>query len=103
LYVIEDWSWYHWPAFQETFAGQVPLTRLVTELIEAVGTGSDVIADVSVHQGFAAVRRGPGPVPTPFRLTEGIFRGASAPASLRQIVRDLGREVGRRLRRRSIR
>lgn len=102
LYVIEDWSWYHWPAFQQTFAGQVPLTRLVTELIEAGGTGSDVIADVSVHQGFAAVRRGPDPVPTPFRLTQGIFRGAAAPVSLRQVVRDLGREVGRRLRRRSI-
>ena len=103
LYIIEDWAWYHWPAYQGMFAGQVPLTRLVTELIEAVGTGSDVIADVRVYQDFAAVRRGPAPIPTPFRLTERIFRGPPAPLPLRQAVRDLGREVGIRLRRGSIR
>jgi methyltransferase family protein len=102
LYIIEDWAWHHWPALQEAFAGRVPLTRLVTELIEAVGTGRGMIADVSVCQGFAAVRRGPAPIPTPFRLTEAISRGAPAPMSLRQTLRDLGREVGARLRRRSL-
>ena len=103
LYIIEDWAWYHWPKWQETFAGHVPLTRLVTELIEAVGTGQGVIADVSVYQGFAAVRRGPAAIPTAFRLREAISRGAPAPISLRQTVRDLGREVGARVRRRSVR
>ncbi len=102
LYIIEDWAWHHWPTSQRAFGGQVPLTRLVTELIESVGTGLDIIADVSVYQGFAAVRRGPAPISTmPFRLTDTIFRGAPAPVSLRQTMRDLGREVAARVRRRS--
>jgi len=100
LYIIEDWAWHHWPELQEAFTGQIPLTRLVTELVEAVGTGRGMIADVSVHQGFAAVRRGPVPNPMPFGLAEAISRGAPAPLSLRQTVRDLGREVTTRLRRR---
>lgn len=102
LYIIEDWAWHHWPTLQGVFAGHVPLTRLVTELIEAVGTGRGIIADVSVYQGFAAVRRGPAPILTPFRLAEAIFRGAPAPISLRQTLRDVGREIGARLRRRSL-
>lgn len=102
LYIIEDWAWHHWPTLQRAFGGQVPLTSLVTELIEAVGTGKDVIADVSVYQGFAAVRRGPAPISTTsFRLSDTIFRGTPAPLSLRRTMRDLGREVAARLRRRS--
>lgn len=103
LYIIEDWAWHHWPTMQGAFAGHVPLTRLVTELIEAVGTGQGVIADVSVYQGFVAVRRGPVPGPTPFRLTEAISRGAPPSMSLRQTVRDVGREVRARLTRRFVR
>ncbi len=103
LYIIEDWAWHHWPALQGAFAGRVPLTRLVTELIEAVGTGQDVIADVSVYQGFTAVRRGPAPIPgASFRLADTIFRGAPTPMSIRRALRDLGGEVAARLRRRSI-
>ncbi len=103
LYIIEDWAWHHWPALQQAFGGQMPLTRLVTEIAEAVGTGCGFIADVSVHQGFAAVRRGPAPTPSPFRLDDAIFRGAPGPTSLRRTVRALGREIGARLRRGSVR
>jgi SAM-dependent methyltransferase len=103
LYIIEDWAWHHWPELQGAFGGRTPLTRLVTELIEAVGTGRDVIADVSVYQGFVAVRRGPGAIPTtPFRLSHEIFRGVPVPMSLRQTLRDLRREVAARLRRGSL-
>jgi SAM-dependent methyltransferase len=56
LYIVEDWAWHHWPALRGAFSCNVPLTRLVTELIETVGTGRGVIADVSVYQGFVAVR-----------------------------------------------
>ena len=62
IYIIEDWAWGHWREFHEPthpWARETPPTKLVTELIEAVGTSNKIVAQVSVHTGFIAVERGP--------------------------------------------
>jgi hypothetical protein len=98
FYIIEDWAWAHWPSLHAAFAGLVPLTRLVTECIEATGTGHEQsgIAGVTVAQGFAVIERGPAPLPSGWTLDEAIIRPPAAPVSLRALVRTLGREVWRR-------
>jgi hypothetical protein len=59
LYIIEDWAWFHWRGIEESFRGQVPLTRLVFDLIEALGSNShQLILSIHLCSGFAAVRRG---------------------------------------------
>ena len=63
MYVIEDWAWSHWPEFQSAsheWAGEPPLTRLVFDLVEAAGTSRDLIASITIYQGFVAVERGLG-------------------------------------------
>ncbi len=62
FYVIEDWAWHHWPDFaapDHPWSRQLPLTRLVRELIEAAGTSYDLVASVTVYSGFTVVERGP--------------------------------------------
>ena len=62
LYVIEDWAWSHWEEFQAPthyWADETPLTRLVSELVEAAGTSAGVVASIAIYQGFAVVERGP--------------------------------------------
>lgn len=59
LYIIEDWNWAHTAPFQlETsiWRDQTALTRLVFELVEAVGS-SPFISNVHIYNGFAAVER----------------------------------------------
>ena len=61
LYLIEDWAWGHWKEFQSPdhpWAAETELTRLITELVEATGSSSALIASLSVLQGFAVVERG---------------------------------------------
>lgn len=61
LYIIEDWAWYHWAAHHDDlhFDGKRPLTQLVFELTEAVGsTGGSAFASVHVKSGLVAVERG---------------------------------------------
>lgn len=61
FYIIEDWAWAHWPAFhspQEGWIHQVPLTKLVHELTEAAGTSRQLIASLTVFEGFVAIERG---------------------------------------------
>ena len=70
----------------------------VVECGEAVGTDPGVIADVSVYEGFAAIRRGPAPAPPGWRLQRAISRGAYAAVSLRQLARQTGKELKRRWR-----
>jgi SAM-dependent methyltransferase len=92
LYIIEDWAWHHWPSFQSVFAGQIPLTRLVTELAEAVGS-SGLVMGLAVYQGFVAVRRGPGACPEPFTLDAVISRGPEGGRSLRRMLSELAKEL----------
>ncbi len=58
-YILEDWAWSHWRGLEENFAGHQPLTRLVFDLIEALGSTSHrLIIDMHVSNGFVAIRRG---------------------------------------------
>lgn len=57
LYVIEDWNWAHWPA--HFGLGPVPLTRLVFDLVEALGTSSGAVSRIEVLPGLVVVERGP--------------------------------------------
>ncbi len=73
LYLIEDWSWSHcgWAqAPDDGYAGDTPLTNLIVELLEAVGSFEKfmpggalsslrtVMASLSVLPAFAIVERG---------------------------------------------
>ncbi|MBN2319617.1 MAG: class I SAM-dependent methyltransferase [Acidobacteria bacterium] len=79
IYIIEDWAWAHWKSHHDInhpFSREIPLTRLIVELAEAVGTDSGIISDLSVHQGFTVVERAPGGniVPGEFHLDDFIAR-----------------------------
>lgn len=61
LYIIEDWAWDHWADFSSPnhpWAKEERLTRLVIELIEAAGTSTELISNITVYQGFIVVERG---------------------------------------------
>lgn len=63
LYIIEDWAWAHWPDQWPVFSGEAtPLTQIVFDLVEAVGTSRDWISRVTVFQGFTVIERGPAAV-----------------------------------------
>ena len=79
VYIIEDWAWAHWKEYQapdHPWASEKPLTLLIDELIEAVGTSNELIRSVEVYQGFAIIERGQLPVSelTDFRLEDHIIR-----------------------------
>jgi hypothetical protein len=62
IYIIEDWAWGHWPEFirsDHPWANEIPPTKLVTELIEATGTSTDLISSLTVYEGFVVIERGP--------------------------------------------
>jgi len=109
VYLIEDWAWYHWPAYQvppSPFAGAIPLTRLACELVEAVGSArSDgLVRCLGVRQGFLAIERGPAPATGPFSLDDVISRGPGRfPQSLRRLLGDLAWEIKARVRAGSLR
>ncbi|PSJ17747.1 class I SAM-dependent methyltransferase [Nitrosomonas supralitoralis] len=81
LYIIEDWAWGHWRDFvaPREWAGKKPLTQLVTELTESVGSWTNIISDIAIYQGFIAVERGSRIIdnPSSFRLEEHIYRRPS--------------------------
>ena len=65
IYIIEDWAWGHWPSFQAAdhpWKDEIPLTRLITELVEIVGGSNALVRSVDVCQGFVAVTRGAAPI-----------------------------------------
>jgi SAM-dependent methyltransferase len=57
-FVIEDWWWAHSSALEVFFPGQVPLTRLVFELVLALAAVPGLIEDVNVESGAVTVIRG---------------------------------------------
>jgi 2-polyprenyl-3-methyl-5-hydroxy-6-metoxy-1,4-benzoquinol methylase/MoaA/NifB/PqqE/SkfB family radical SAM enzyme len=65
MYIIEDWAWGHWLSFQAAdhpWKDEIPLTRLITELVEIVGGSDALVRSVDVRQGFVAVTRGAAPI-----------------------------------------
>lgn len=58
FYVIEDWAWWHWKGLENYYADQIPLTRLVTEIVEAAGTSANLIKNITIYQSITVVERG---------------------------------------------
>jgi hypothetical protein len=66
LYIIEDWAWCYWPEFRDPnhpWASEIPLARLIFELLAATGSSQgssldSLISNISVFQGFTVVERG---------------------------------------------
>lgn len=66
LYVIEDWYWAHTPVGVEPLEGlwsdQVPLTKLLFELVIAVPSVPGLIAEISVLHKAVVLQRGPAEI-----------------------------------------
>jgi len=74
VYVIEDWSWAHSELRSKNQGGmwpdEIPLTRLVFELVLTMPVVPGVIADLSVHTRSVEVTRGEAEVdPRDFEIS----------------------------------
>jgi predicted O-methyltransferase YrrM len=60
-YIIEDWSWPHRETVPSNpgYQGVVPLSAFVLELALVSACAPEVVADVTLLQGWALVHRGP--------------------------------------------
>jgi len=87
LYIIEDWSWAHWPGdYWQTqrggayFRDKEPLTNLLIELILLCGSSPQLVSSVRVETVLFYVERGPGVLEPGFELSDHYFsRGERAP------------------------
>lgn len=102
LYIIEDWAWGHWPEFvapDHPWAGETPPTQLVVKLIEAAGTSTQLIANVTVYEGFVSVERGPQTIddPSGFSLESHIVRRPPPGLLAHRIVKGKAIRLAKRL------
>ena len=77
LYIIEDWAWFHWRGIEAEWRNEVPLTRLIQEIVEATGAGNGhLIQEIDLRSGFAVIQRGPMDLGdgADFRLEKHIYR-----------------------------
>ena len=58
LYLIEDWDWTRVDKVAEMWADRTPLTKLIEDLVIALGSGSGLISQVVIEPELARVRRG---------------------------------------------
>jgi cephalosporin hydroxylase len=58
FYIIEDWAWWHFPKYNNSFIGKKPLTDFVTDLIKLKGSSEDIINHFYVDQNFIAIQKG---------------------------------------------
>ncbi len=61
LYVIEDWPWALRKEFQgpdHIWAKEIPLTKLIIELVQAEGSTSQLISRMSIESEFVVIERG---------------------------------------------
>jgi cephalosporin hydroxylase len=74
LYIIEDWSWAHipvaLPVIIERFSGRPPLSNLIIEIILASVSLPEVVADLTINNFCAMVRRGPQRPPADFDISQ---------------------------------
>ncbi len=85
LYIIEDWSWSHWASYQDPqheWAHEIAPTQWALEMVEATGSGLQLITSVTVYQGFVAIERGPATTVelADFKLERFITRRPPRPA-----------------------
>ncbi len=98
LYIIEDWAWGHWEEFQSPdhpMVTRVEPTKLIFELVEAIGSSTELMTSLTVFQGFTVVERG-GITPAElgeFKLRDHISRRAKSVK-----VQALARKVMRKAR-----
>lgn len=98
LYIIEDWAWGHWKEFQDPnhpWSKEPPLTKLVLEILESVGTSQDLISALTVYEGFVVVEKGPGELKTKdsFKLEDHILRLPKTPTLISALKRVLVRKI----------
>jgi hypothetical protein len=94
LYLIEDWAWSHWPEFQtpnHSWTWETPLTRLIFDLVEAIGTSTSLVKSLEVYQGFVIVERGsiPAAEVKDFKFENYISRRNEPNQGLRSAIRGL--------------
>ena len=68
MYIIEDWSWSLWnpERFRNKnyFKDKTPLMDLITDLMNEIGKGSEMIQNISIYQNFAVIERSGQPHPS---------------------------------------
>ena len=71
IYLIEDWSWAHWPEEwqQKDMLPGPALSNLVFELTMMHASNPDLVASLRIERDMVAIVRGPGRLPT-----DGSFR-----------------------------
>jgi hypothetical protein len=62
VYLIEDWPWAHTGEGDGFWPDEVPLTRLIFELVLAGPSVPGLISEVSIDGGCVRIRRGDAPV-----------------------------------------
>jgi SAM-dependent methyltransferase len=75
IFVIEDWPWAHAPLGhpdkEGIFPGELPLTRLIFELVLAIPGVPDLITDITINRNLVSVTRGTATVePSRFDIAE---------------------------------
>lgn len=61
LYIIEDWGWECWEACyapSQPLSSERGLAKLLSELIGATASSTELISTLSVFQGFVSIERG---------------------------------------------
>ena len=74
-YIIEDWSWPYREPYRRKdhpWALRPTLLPIVDDVMAAMGSATDAIAQVMVFPDFVAIQRGPKHVPTFFNLRDEI-------------------------------
>ncbi len=77
IYIIEDWAWGHWPEHYEDpyFYNETELTKLITEIMEMIGSVRDAVAaKLTVLPGFVVIEKGDIELDEDFSLESYISR-----------------------------
>lgn len=72
-YVIEDWNWALISAFQRAghpWALEVPMSRLISEVLALAGARRDVIPEIRVSGQIAFIQRGPAQLDDSFSIEQ---------------------------------
>jgi hypothetical protein len=73
LFTIEDWPWAHEEPVAEMWADQVPLTRLLLELVVALPSLPGLISEITINAEAVQIRRGDASVdPLGFDVVGGL-------------------------------